>query len=149
MRYPAIITYEGDATLAEFPDCPGCQTFSRPSEDDGGIEAMARDALDLWITGCLNDGDELPAASTDLAAPEGGAILQVDVSPALALKIGMRQARKQAGLTQAQLAEKAKVTQQQIARAESPDSNPTLDLLDRIATALGASLSVELTPRHV
>jgi len=48
MRYPAIITFEGDAALAEFPDCPGRQTFSRPSEDDGGIEFMAKDARDHW-----------------------------------------------------------------------------------------------------
>lgn len=146
MRYPAIITHEGDATLAEFPDCPGCQTFSRPSDDDGGIETMAREALELWISGCLNDGEELPVASSDLTVPEGGSILQVEISPALALKIGMRQARKRAGLTQSQLAERAGVTQQQVARLESPDSNPTLDLLERIARALGVSLSVEFVP---
>ena len=33
MQYPAIITQEGKQTLAEFPDCPGCQTFADPGED--------------------------------------------------------------------------------------------------------------------
>jgi predicted RNase H-like HicB family nuclease len=46
MRYPAIITKEGKKTLANFVDCPGCQTETDPGED---ISIQAADAL----TGCL------------------------------------------------------------------------------------------------
>ena len=33
MRYTAVVTKEGKQTLAEFPGCPGCQTFADPGED--------------------------------------------------------------------------------------------------------------------
>ena len=32
MRYVALLTKEGAQTLAEFPDCPGCQTFAEPRD---------------------------------------------------------------------------------------------------------------------
>ena len=28
MHYTAVVTKEGKQTLAEFPGCPGCQTFA-------------------------------------------------------------------------------------------------------------------------
>ena len=52
--------------------------------------------------------------------------------------------RTKAGLTQAQLARKAKVSQQQIAKLEHPDSNPTIETLERVARALGARLNVAI-----
>ena len=54
----------------------------------------------------------------------------------------VRDGRTRAGLTQAQLAEKAQSSQVVIARLESAsdDRVPSLDLLDRIASALKAKL---------
>lgn len=55
----------------------------------------------------------------------------------------VKRARATAGLTQAQLAARAGTTQAVIARIEGGKSfTPSLDLLDRIARALGGRLSV-------
>jgi len=63
----------------------------------------------------------------------------------------VRDARLRAGLTQAQLAEKAQSSQVVIARLESgtDDRVPSLDLLERIATALKARLLVRFEYKNV
>ena len=53
-------------------------------------------------------------------------------------------ARLAAGLTQAELAEAIGTKQSAIARLEGGESNPTLDMLVRLAKAL--SISFEITP---
>ncbi len=54
--------------------------------------------------------------------------------------------RIQRGLTQKQLAEKVGKTQPSIARLESGRHVPTLDLLEQIATVLGARLTIRIEP---
>lgn len=63
----------------------------------------------------------------------------------------VRDGRIRAGLTQAQLAEKAQSSQVVIARLESggDDRIPSLDLLDRIASALKAKLLVRFEFKKV
>lgn len=63
----------------------------------------------------------------------------------------VRDGRLRAGLTQAQLAEKARSSQVVIARLESgsDDRVPSLDLLDRIASALKAKLQVRFEYQKV
>ncbi|MEO6165702.1 MAG: helix-turn-helix transcriptional regulator [Candidatus Binatia bacterium] len=63
----------------------------------------------------------------------------------------VRDGRLRAGLTQAQLAEKAQSSQVVIARLESgsDDRVPSLDLLDRIASALKAKLLVRFEYKKV
>src|SRR3954463_1959251 len=97
MRYPAAITREGKNTLAEFPDCPGCQTFARPGES---IEAQAADVLQGWLESELLEGRTPPVPRQRL--PRGG--IWVEVPPLLAIRISIKRARTAAGLTQAQLA---------------------------------------------
>jgi transcriptional regulator with XRE-family HTH domain len=50
--------------------------------------------------------------------------------------------RSDAGLTQAELAERMGTTQSAIARMEGGGTRPTLDTLERLATAVGADLVV-------
>ncbi len=64
----------------------------------------------------------------------------------LALARRVRALREKRGLTQTELAERAGTGQAAIARIESGKAVPKLDLLARIATALGAKLDVRLTP---
>jgi transcriptional regulator with XRE-family HTH domain len=47
-------------------------------------------------------------------------------------------------LTQKQLAQKMKTSQSAIARLESGESNPSISLLKRYASATGTQLKVEL-----
>lgn len=54
----------------------------------------------------------------------------------------LRDARLRAGLTQAQLAERAGVTQPVVSRAEAAGANPRIGTLDRLLRAAGARLEL-------
>lgn len=56
----------------------------------------------------------------------------------------VRQARRAAGLTQAELARRAGVKQPEIARLERPGANPRIATLDRVLAASGHSLTLDL-----
>lgn len=60
------------------------------------------------------------------------------------MAVSLRWARLDAGLTQAELALRAGVSQQQVAKLERPGANPSIATLGKIATALGARLELEL-----
>jgi transcriptional regulator with XRE-family HTH domain len=53
----------------------------------------------------------------------------------------LRTARRKAGLTQAELAARAGVSQSVVARAEAPGSNPRVATLDRLLRAAGRRLA--------
>src|SRR5437868_3519050 len=65
---------------------------------------------------------------------------------ATALRVGMaiRDAREAVDLTQTELAARMGVAQSALSRIEAGRANITVDMLTRIATALGAPLSVKL-----
>jgi ribosome-binding protein aMBF1 (putative translation factor) len=138
MQYVAVVKKEGRRRLVDFPDCPGCQTFAEPGDD---IEGVAREALEGWLEAHLVRGGAPPPPKRSRQPANG---LRVVVSPQLAAKIAIRQARLAAGLTQAELAKRANVTQAMVARLEDPDHNPTLDTLDRVVRALGGELIVDV-----
>ena len=137
MQYPAVVTKEGKNTLARFPDCPGCQTFAGPSQD---IRARAADALRGWLASNLAHGDVPKAPSSR----RRGRVIMVPVPANLAVKLALRWARHEAGLTQGQLAARAGLSQAMIAKVESPAYKPSLDVLEKVARALGKRVSVEL-----
>ncbi len=67
----------------------------------------------------------------------------------LAFELGrkVREIREQMGWTQTQLASAAGMTQSAVARFEAGGTVPTLVVLERIARALGAQLTVTLTAK--
>ena len=137
MQYPAVITRDGRNVLAEFPDCPGCQTFARPGQD---IRVRAADALRGWLASSLSHGDVPKAPSSR----RRGRIVMVPGPANLAVKLSLRWARHEAGLTQAELARRARLSQAMIAKVESPGYRPSLDVLEKVAAALGRRVRVEL-----
>jgi predicted RNase H-like HicB family nuclease/DNA-binding XRE family transcriptional regulator len=144
MRYYGIVTHEGEQTLVEFPDAPGCQTFADRGED---IHALAQEALEGWIEAHLAHGEAPPARSGKRPrAPKGGTVIEVPVSPALGARLALRWARQEMGLSQAALAELVGVSRQQISALESPDANLRLDTLERVAAAMGLHVHVDLAP---
>jgi transcriptional regulator with XRE-family HTH domain len=58
----------------------------------------------------------------------------------------VKEARRRAGLTQRQLAERAGTTQSAIARLETGQTNPSFDLVVRLIEACGFRLDVFLDP---
>ncbi len=141
MRYAAIITKEGRRELAEFTDCPGCQTFAEPDER---ILDNAREALEGWLESHLARG-LVPPRPSKRAPKLRGRVLWVAVPAKLGVKLVLRWARQEAGLTQAELAKRAGVSQPMIAKLEHPDHNPTLETLEKVAHALGSRLDVTMT----
>ena len=67
----------------------------------------------------------------------------------LAFELGMsvRGLREQRGWSQTQLAAAAGMTQSAVARFEAGGTIPSLPVLDRLANALDAELTVSVTPR--
>jgi ribosome-binding protein aMBF1 (putative translation factor) len=67
----------------------------------------------------------------------------------LAYELGrtVRALREQRGWSQAQLATAAGMTQSAVARFEAGGTIPSLRVLDRLAQALDAELTVQVTPR--
>ena len=59
----------------------------------------------------------------------------------------VREARKRAGLTQQQLAERAGVSKPAIARLESGRTSPSLEQVERLMRLAGFDLIVALSPR--
>ena len=60
----------------------------------------------------------------------------------------IREARRRAGLTQAELAERINTAQPNVARWESADMSPSVDVLTRVVQACGLDLLVRLVPRE-
>ena len=57
------------------------------------------------------------------------------------------QARKLAGMTQAELSERTGIAQGAISKIESGKANPSVKTLARLAEGLGMSVTMEFTPR--
>jgi DNA-binding XRE family transcriptional regulator/predicted RNase H-like HicB family nuclease len=138
MHYVAHISKEGRHTLAEFPDCPGCQTFS----DGEDLAARAQEALEGWLEAHLVDGQVPPRPVEHTSAPEGVSLARIPVRPGLAAALAIRWARQDADLSQAALGRLANVSQQQIAKLENPDENPSLETLEKVARALKLAVNV-------
>ena len=134
MNYVAKLSREGKNWLVEFPDCPGCQTFGSSREE---AFEMAKDALEGWLEVHLADGAAPPR-------PRRRKGTAVGIRPRLSVALQIRWLRDDLGITQAQLAKRVGVSQQQVAKLENPSANPSLATLEAVAKGAGAVLDVRL-----
>lgn len=143
MIYTGIVSREGKHWLVEFPDAPGCQTFATSRTK---LIAEAHDALVGWLEAHLETGRAPPVPKRRRPRIEVaralGDMIDVAVPPTVAIAIQIRWARLAKGLTQSDLAKRAHVSQQQIAKLERPGENPTVDTLAKVAAAAGMRLSI-------
>ena len=140
MQYVARLKTEGHRTLVDFPDCPGCQTFGTSPR---AAVRRAREALEGWREAHLATGSAPPRPRHRRRTP--GRSTFITVAPILAVRLQLRWARQDLGLSQAALARRIGVTRQQIALLEPPDSNVTLRTLERVAEAMNLNLDIKLT----
>jgi DNA-binding XRE family transcriptional regulator len=136
MQYHVRLEKEGRSWNAIFADAPGCATYGRSRAQ---AMAAAREALEGWLEAHLVDGRSPPRPARTARNAE-----PVEVDPQLGLAIELRWARQEAGLSQAELASRVGVSQQQIAKLERPGANPSIATLRKVAAALGVRVQLEL-----
>ena len=68
------------------------------------------------------------------------------LAPEFALARALVEARRDAGLTQAQLADRMETTQSVVARLESGRINPSTRTLEKVAMATGTRLRISFEP---
>ncbi len=68
------------------------------------------------------------------------------LEPEFAIMQAMIDARKNAGMTQKELAEKTGIAQGDISKLESGNANPSLKTLQRLAEGMGMHLKLEFVP---
>ena len=140
MQYLAHLAGEGRRILVTFPDAPGCQTFGNNRR---AALTRAEGALAGWLEANLVAGSAPPRPVA--SRHRGPKSEWVSVNPLLAVRLELRWARQDLGLSQGELAQRIGVTRQQIALLESPDSNLTLRTLERVARAMDLHLDIQLT----
>ncbi len=140
MQYKAFVCRDSDQYLIEFPDCPGCQTFADSADE---VVPTASEALEGWLEAHLVDG-QAPPRPKEHTVPMGCSPLDVIVPAGLSAALSLRWARQDAGLSQAALAARAGVSQQQIAKLEHPDENPTIGTLRKVAVALELEVTLDV-----
>lgn len=143
MYYAAYVHREGKHWLAEFPDAPGCQTFADSADE---LHGAAKEALEGWLEAHLVGGEAPTRPRVRHRAAAGRKLLRVHVDPQLATAVHLRWARLEAGLSQAELAKRVGVSQQQIAKLENPDENPTLRTVVKVLDVLGLELEISVSP---
>lgn len=142
MQYPAIVTLEAeDWFLIDFPDLPGCCTEAPPGYS---IERMGSECLQVCLEANLLEHARVPPSPRRHRAPKIGELRYFRVPALLAARVQLRRARTEAGITQAELARRIGVSQQQIAKLEHPDGDLKISTLERAARALGLSLDINL-----
>ena len=140
MHYVAKLVRAGERTLITFPDAQGAANFAEPGED---MHDVARAAVERWLVAQLEAGDT-PARPLIESGRAPGSMLPVRIGPQLAVRLQLRWARQDAGISQGQLARLVGVSRQQISLLESPDANLTLRTLEKVASALGLTVDVTL-----
>jgi len=135
LQYVAYVRKEGRHHLIEFPDAPGCQTFADREAD---VYPTAKEAIEGWLEAHLMEELDLPRTHRPAAANERR--VPITISPKLALALNFRSMRRESGWTQAQLAKRVGVSQQQIAKLEDPDANPTIETIMKVAEAFNMDL---------
>jgi transcriptional regulator with XRE-family HTH domain len=68
------------------------------------------------------------------------------LEPEFTIMQAMLDARKAAGLTQKQLAEKTGINQADISKLENGSANPSLRTLQRLAAGMGMKVKIEFLP---
>lgn len=96
----------------------------------------------------MSDRSDWSAIRERRMAESGAAEAYESARIAHELGRSVRDLRERLGWSQSRLAQAAGMTQSAVARFEAGGTVPTLPVLERLARALDADLTVDLRPRH-
>jgi ribosome-binding protein aMBF1 (putative translation factor) len=96
----------------------------------------------------VSDRSDWSAIRERRMAESGAAEAYESARIAYELGRSVRDLRERLGWSQSRLAQAAGMTQSAVARFEAGGTVPTLPVLERLARALDADLTVDLRPRH-
>jgi antitoxin HicB len=135
--YPLILMRdENESVIAEVQDVPEAVTVGR---DEAEAIARAEDALVAALRGYVDGGRAIPRPSY----PRRGQP-HVVLPPMAAAKLAIYQAMREAGLTQAALAERLGCDPRQVRRLLDLDHHSRLGQLEAALAALGKRLVIEV-----
>jgi len=121
-----------------FPDVPECKGTALREDLYETALATVEEALRGELA-----SNKLPSWSRMHEPPRPNEKrLQIVISPSLTLAVQVRRMRLMKGWTQAELAVKLGVSQQQVAKLESADGNPTFESVARIAKVFDHPVAV-------
>ena len=133
--FASIVLDDDGRYLVRFPDVRGAVTEGETLDE---AIAFAREAL-TGVLGSLHD-DGLPVPRPTTPAAPG--LYAIQPATDTAIPVALRWAREDAGLTQAQVAERLGVSQQAYQKLERTGGNPSIKTLAKVARALGRDLRV-------
>jgi antitoxin HicB len=137
MRYPLILRSDRNGTIiAQAVDAPGALTVGR---DEADAIAQASEALLTLFAHLMAEGEPIPRSSR----PKRGQACAV-LPPLAAAKLAIYQGMREAGLTQAALAERLACDPRQVRRLLDLDHHSRLDQLEAALSALGKRLVIEV-----
>ena len=137
MRYPLTLRPDQNGTIiAQAVDAPGALTVGR---DEADAIAQAGDALLALFAHLMTEGESVPRPSR----PRRGQACAV-LPPMVAAKLAIYQGMRDAGLTQAALAERLGCDPRQVRRLLDLDHHSRLDQLEAALSALGKRLVIEV-----
>jgi antitoxin HicB len=137
MRYPLTLRPDRNGTIiAQAIDAPGALTVGR---DQADAIAQAREALLALFAHLMTGGEPIPQPSR----PRRGQAWAT-LPPMAAAKLAIYQGMRDAGLTQAALAERLGCDPRQVRRLLDLDHHSRLDQLEAALAALGKRLVIEV-----
>ena len=137
MRYPLTLRPDRNGTIiAQAVDAPGALTVGRNETD---AIAQASDALMTLFAYLISKDEPIPSPSR----PKRGQPCAV-LPPIAAAKLAIYQAMREAGLTNATLAERLRCDPRQVRRLLDLDHHSRLDQLEVALSALGKRLVIDV-----
>lgn len=139
----AIIRPDGEWFHLFCPDLPGFHIQgSTPDE----TVAESRALISEFVADEMQSGVVHPPISPqpNTAAGDGEVAVFLPIAAAVRAALQLRRARRIAGVTQAEVASRMRVTENVYRRLEGGEGNPTLATLERAATALGSHFNIDV-----
>ncbi len=121
---------------------PDVENVATTAQNEQSVPERARVALEKHLRQQMCDGTFPSWPGMHLAPHAHEKRCHINVPAGLSVAVQVRRLRIQRGWSQTELAHRVGVSQQQIAKVEDPDTNPTVDTIAKIARVFERPLVV-------